>query len=109
MLTMNQLKRRGFPLASRCSLCGESEEDLHHLLIHCSKVWELWSGLISCANIAWACPYLARDFLLGWKATPIKKPDRKIWLAAPMHLIWAIWKEGNKVFFLRMWSSPFLY
>ena len=87
MLTMNQLKRRGFPLASRCPLCGGSKEDLHHLLIHCSKVWELWSGLISCVDISWVCPYLARDLLMGWKATPIKKPDRKIWLAAPLHLI----------------------
>ena len=78
VLTMNQLKRRGFPLASRCPLCGESEEDLHHLLIHCSKVWELWSSLISCADIAWVCPYLAIDLLTGWKATLVKKPDRKI-------------------------------
>ena len=34
-----------------------------------------------------------------WKATPIKKPYRKIWLAAPWYLIWAIWKERNKVGF----------
>ena len=96
MLTMNQLKRRG---ACRCPLCGETEEDLHHLLIHHSKVWELWSGLLLCANIVWACPYMARDLLMGWKATPIKKPDRKIWLAAPLHLIWASWKERNRVIF----------
>ena len=35
----------------------------------------------------------------GWKATPIKKSDRKIWLAAPLLLIWAFWKERNKVVF----------
>ena len=87
MLTMNQLKRRGFPLANRCPLCGETEGDLHHLLIHCSKVWEVWSGLISCVDIACACPYLVRDLLMGWKATLIKKPDRKIRLAAPLYLI----------------------
>ena len=99
MLTMNHLKRRGFPLASRCPLCGSTEEDLHHLLVHCSKAWELWSGLLSCADIAWACFYLGRDLLMGWKATPIKKLDRKIWMAAPLYLIWAIWKERNKVVF----------
>ena len=41
VLTMSNLKRRGIPLASRCPLCGEAEEDIHHLLIHCSKIWEL--------------------------------------------------------------------
>ena len=44
-------------------------------------------------------PYLARDLLIGWKTTPIKKPDRKIWLVAPLYLIWAIWKERNEVVF----------
>ena len=41
VLTMSNLKRRGIPLASRCPLCGEAEEDIHHLLIHCSMIWEL--------------------------------------------------------------------
>ena len=41
VLTMSNLKRRGISLASRCPLCGEAEEDIHHLLIHCSKIWEL--------------------------------------------------------------------
>ena len=36
---------------------------------------------------------------MGWKATHIKKLDRKIWLVALLHLIWAIWKERNKVVF----------
>ena len=68
VLTMNQLKRRGFPLASRCPLCGE-EEDLHHLLIPCPKVSELWGGLLSCADTVWACRFLARDVLIGWRET----------------------------------------
>ena len=64
VLTMNQLERRDFPFVSRCPLCEEREEDRHHLLIQCSKVWELWSGMLSCVDIAWACPYLARDLLI---------------------------------------------
>ena len=37
-LTMNQLKKRGDSLASRCPLCGKEEEVLEHLFIHCPKV-----------------------------------------------------------------------
>ena len=37
MLTLNQLKRRGRPLANRCFLCEEDEEEINHLLLHCKK------------------------------------------------------------------------
>ena len=44
---MEQLKKRGFHLASRYALCGKVEENLNHLLFHCPLVWDLWAGLIS--------------------------------------------------------------
>ena len=37
-LTMEQLKKRGFQMASKCPLCGSAEEDLDHQLLHCPKV-----------------------------------------------------------------------
>ena len=37
ILTMDQLKKRGFSLASRCVFCGKDEESLEHLLIHCQR------------------------------------------------------------------------
>ena len=42
---------------------------------------------------------MARDLLLGWKSLPVKKAERKIRLAAPLHLFWVIWKERNRVIF----------
>ena len=47
ILTLDQLKKRGFSLASRCPLCGKVEETLEHLLIHCPKVWCMWTALFS--------------------------------------------------------------
>ena len=37
-MIMEQLKRRGVSLANRYYLCGEAEESLEHLLIHCPLV-----------------------------------------------------------------------
>ena len=37
VLTLDQLKKKGTPLANRCSLCEEKEETIDHLLIHCSR------------------------------------------------------------------------
>ena len=34
VLTLDQLKRRGRPLANRCNLCEREEETIEHLLVH---------------------------------------------------------------------------
>ena len=41
-LTMEQLKRRGYPLANS-PFCRKAEEMLEHLLIHFPKIWGVWS------------------------------------------------------------------
>ena len=52
ILTMNQLKKRGFPMASRCPFC------LEHLLIHCPKIWCMWSTLFTLSRDCWVCSSL---------------------------------------------------
>ena len=42
VLTLDQLKRRGWNLANRCFLCCAEEEMINHILIHCSKARVLW-------------------------------------------------------------------
>ena len=54
VLTMDQLKKRRFQLASRCPLCQKVEESINHLLIHCSSIWGLWTSLISLIGVDWA-------------------------------------------------------
>lgn len=51
------------------------EVDLHHLLIHCPRIWELL-----------VCPLLTRDLITGWKAIPVKRTDKKVSQAAPGNL-----------------------
>ena len=43
VLTMEQLRKRGFQMASRC-LCGRTKENLDHLLLHCHLIWSLFGG-----------------------------------------------------------------
>ena len=38
VLTLDQLKRRGIPLANMCFLCEDDEETIDHMLIHSSRV-----------------------------------------------------------------------
>ena len=76
-------KKRGFEMASKCPLCGEAEEDLNHLLIHCPSVWGLWEGLISFLGLDWVCPLSPKDLMLDWTNFPIRKRVRKLWRVAP--------------------------
>ena len=46
-LTIEQLKKRGYQIPSRCPLCKKVEEDLDHLLIHCPTVRGMWAALLS--------------------------------------------------------------
>ena len=104
VLTTERLKKRGFQLANRCPLCEKAEEKLEDLLIHCPSIWGLWVALISIPGLDWACPHLVKDFLMGWTLFPIRKKARNPWMAASTSLLWAIWKERNRVVF---YDTPF--
>ena len=93
---LEQLKKRGIQMASRCPLCGRNEENLDHLLLHCHSVWSLLGGggrIISIPGLSWACPRSAKEFLKGWSYPTIRK------MAAPLCLFWAIWRERNRIVF----------
>ena len=53
VFTVENRKKRGFQLASKCPLCGKAEEELNHLLFHCPLIKGLWEGLFSIPDIAW--------------------------------------------------------
>ena len=66
VLTLDQLKKRGRALANRCFLCGEEEETMNHLLIHCSKAKILWELLLANFGVSWVFPLLVKETLLSW-------------------------------------------
>ena len=47
----------------------------------------------------WVCPVWVKDLMLGWIHLPLRKKYSKLWKAAPLCLLWAIWKERNNVIF----------
>ncbi|RVX11275.1 LINE-1 retrotransposable element ORF2 protein [Vitis vinifera] len=99
VLTMDQLKKRGWALANRCFLCCEEEESIDHILIHCSRARALWEFLFALFGVFWVLPSSARDTLIEWRGFMLGKKHRKVWKAAPLCLFWAVWMERNRIAF----------
>ena len=77
-MTMDRLKRKGFSLANRCSLCGRDEENIEHLLIHCPMTWGLWASMLAAMGIVRVPPLLVKDLIIGRNGVPFKKDERKV-------------------------------
>ena len=99
VLTMDQLKKRGWAVANRCFLCCEEEESIDHILIHCSKARALWELLFALFGVCWVLPFSARETLIEWRGFMLGKKHRKVWKAAPLCLFWAVWIERNRIAF----------
>ena len=77
-------------MPNKCPLCKKAEEDLDHLLIHYPAVLGMWAALFSIPRFQCVCPYLLKEVLSGRSCFPIKKKAKKVWMAAPLNLIWTI-------------------
>ena len=99
VLTLDQLKMRGRTLANRCFLCGEEEETVDHLLIHCSKARILWNLLLTIFCVSWVFPLSMKETLLSWQGSFVGKRRKKAWMATPLCILWTVWLERNKIVF----------
>ena len=52
VLMLDQLKRRGRPLASRCYLCENEKETIDHLLVHCQQARLLWEIILATVGMS---------------------------------------------------------
>ena len=98
---MEQLKKRGFQLVSMCPLCDRAEENLDNLLLHCHPIWRLGSGGLNLhSRLKLGLPSLDQRLTFeGWSCSTIRKKAKKLRMAAPLCLFWAIWRERNRIVF----------
>ena len=86
ILTLDQVQKRGWPLANRCLLCHVEEEFIGHLLVRCAKTRILWELLFTLFGVYRVLPLLVRETLLGWHGSFVNKKCRKVWRAGPLCL-----------------------
>ena len=95
VLTNDQLKRREWNIPNRCFLCKEEEETNDHFFLFCTKVDMLWNLIFSLFGVHWVLHSTVRGKLLGWNGAFVGKERAKAWRAAPLCLLWTLWKERN--------------
>ena len=47
VLTLDKLQIRGWQFPNRCFLCGYEEENVNHILLHCTVVRALWEIVLA--------------------------------------------------------------
>lgn len=82
-----------------CLFCRNDAESLNHILLHCPKIWLLWSGMIEWWDLRWAIPRSVAEVLQWWDGVRMKKRERKIWKVVPLILMWFVWTMINEVMF----------
>ena len=88
VLTLNQLKRRRRPLASRCYLCENEEESIDHLLVHCQQARLLWEIILATVGMGWVFPFYVQQTLISWQgATGGKETEKSVEGGSPLSLL----------------------
>ena len=83
-LTLDQLQKRGWPLANRCYLCQRHEESIDHILLLCVKARILWVLLFSLFGVQWVLPATVKATLLGWDGSFVGEKRKRVWRASPL-------------------------
>ena len=99
VLTLNRLQKRGWQLPNQCFLSGSEEENVNHLLIHCTVARVLWEIVLGLFGAQWVFPETVKEVLLSWKGSFVGKKRKKIWRSIPLFIFWTVWKERNRLAF----------
>ena len=63
ILSLDRLQKRGWQLPNRCFLCGCEEENVNHILLHCTVVRALWEIAFALFGVQWVFPEKVKEAL----------------------------------------------
>ncbi|KAJ9691474.1 hypothetical protein PVL29_013603 [Vitis rotundifolia] len=99
ILTLDRLQMRGWQLPNCCFLCGCEEENVNHILLHCTVARTLWDIAFALFEVQWVLPEKVKEALFCWRGPFVGKKRKKIWKTIPLCIFWTVWKERNRLAF----------
>ncbi|CAL5409332.1 unnamed protein product [Camellia sinensis] len=82
-----------------CPFCKAEVETGSHVLIHCPRVWKVWSNLPDWWVISWVTPANVEGLMNWWMGVKFNKLELQIWKLLPFAMLWATWKVRNECVF----------
>ncbi|GMP84262.1 hypothetical protein CsSME_00037854 [Camellia sinensis var. sinensis] len=61
-----------------CIFCNSCDEDVNHVILHCSFAWKIWTEILSWWGIIWVVPQSMSHLLEWWDGFKIKKLEKSI-------------------------------
>ena len=80
-------------------MCGCEEENVNHILLHCTVARVLWDIILALFGVHWVFPETVIEVLLSWRGSFVGKKRKKIWNSMPVCIFWTVWKERNRLAF----------
>ncbi|RVW63507.1 hypothetical protein CK203_054157 [Vitis vinifera] len=94
ILTLDRLQRRGWQLPNCCFLCGCEEENVNHILLHCTVARVLWDIILALFGVHWVFPETVIEVLLSWRGSFVGKRGKKYGI--PYRCVFLDGLEGEK-------------
>lgn len=66
ILTIDNLKLRGWQISNRCYMCGAAEESMDHLLLHCVVAANIGYMGLALFGVKWVCPDSVGQAVHAW-------------------------------------------
>ncbi|CAL1371675.1 unnamed protein product [Linum trigynum] len=96
ILTLDNLKKRGWQLANTCELCGVEEESIDHILSQCGFVVEIWTRM---QRVCGALDLSGGDFITiirRWSLAVDDSVESCVRFGALHAVSWQVWLERNR-------------
>lgn len=90
ILTIDQLKKRGWTLVNGCFLYKDEEESANNLLLDCTKTRILWPSVFSLFGLERVMPASINGELLSWQGSFLGKRRKIVWWAIPLCIFWIV-------------------
>ena len=68
ILTLDNLKKRGFIIVNRCVLCKNDGETVDHIMLHLSFTKKLWDKVCRLLKVDWVFHATIQFFFTNWMA-----------------------------------------
>ena len=86
IMTLDRFQKRGWQLPNRCFLCACEEENVNHILIHCTVARVLWDLVLGLFGVQWAFPETVKEVLFSWRGSFVGKKRKKLWNSIPLFI-----------------------